>query len=61
MKRCAVKFTVFEIDYHGRSFRIGSADSLTEAKKIARNALRKSKHEYPCFIMSGGKCVADLR
>ena len=56
-----MKFIVFEIDYHGRSFRIGSADTLNEAKKIARNALRKSKHEYPCYIMSGGKCVADLR
>lgn len=56
-----MKFTVFQIDYHERSFRIGAADTLDEAWKIARKAFRKSHGEYPCFIMSAGQCVADIR
>lgn len=56
-----MKFTVFQIDYHERSFRVGAADTLDEARKIARKALRKSNGEFPCFIMSAGKCVADIR
>jgi hypothetical protein len=56
-----MKFTVFQIDYHERSFRIGAADTLDEARKIARKAFRKSRGEFPCFIMSAGQCVADIR
>lgn len=56
-----MKFTVFQIDYHERSFRIGEADTLDEARKIARRAFRKSRGEFPCFIMSAGQCVADIR
>lgn len=54
-------FTVFQVDYHERSFRVGAADTLEEARKIARKALKNSHREYPCFIMHEGKCVADVR
>lgn len=56
-----MKYIVFEVDYHDRSFRVGSADTLAEAKKIARRALKKSNGEFPCYIMHAGKCVADIR
>ena len=52
---------VYEVDYHGRAWLIGKAETITEAKKIARSALKKSKHEYPCFITDETKCIKDMR
>ena len=60
-KEKGMKYTVFQVDYHERSFRVGAADMLDDARKIARRALKESRGEFPCFIMYGGKCVADIR
>ena len=54
-------FKVYEIDYHERAYFVGSADTLSEARKIARKALKKSDGEFPCFVMHNGECVADIR
>lgn len=54
-------FTVFECDYHERTFKIGEYGTLKEAREAARTAFKKSKREFPVFIMSGRKCVADYR
>lgn len=50
-------FTVYEIDYHDRSWLVGSADTIQEARKLARKALKKSNGEYPTFIMHDGEMV----
>lgn len=52
---------VYEVDYLGRAWLVGKADTLSEAKKIARSALKKSKREFPCFITDGTKCIIDIR
>lgn len=54
-------FSVFEVDYHERSWKIGEYETMEEARKAAREAFKKSRGEFPVFIMSGGKCVADYR
>lgn len=56
-----MKYTVFEVDYTERTYKIGETDEMAEARKIARAALKESKGEFPCFVMSDGKCVADIR
>lgn len=54
-------YTVFEVDYHERSHRIGEFETMAEARKAARDAFKKSGREFPVFIMSGGKCIANYR
>lgn len=43
-------YRVYEIDYHCRSWLVGTADTLKEARKIERKALKASSGEYPTFI-----------
>ena len=54
-------FIVYEVDYHERAHKIGTASTMKEAKAIARKALKRSNHEFPCFVSDGDKCVADIR
>lgn len=50
-------YKVFEIDYYGRSHSVGESDNLTEAKKKANKAYKKSNGEYPVFVSDGTKVV----
>lgn len=50
-------FTVYEIDYNDRCWVVGNADTIQEARKLARKALKKSHGEFPTFIMHEGKEV----
>ena len=54
-------FIVYEVDYHERAHKIGTASTMKDAKAIARKALKRSNHEFPCFVSDGDKCVADIR
>ena len=54
-------YKVFEIDYHDMAHLVGKAETLPDARRIARQALKESKHEFPCFISDGKKCVEDIR
>ena len=54
-------FIIYEVDYHERSRKIGTANTLKEARAIAHKALKRSNHEFPCFVSDGDKCVADIR
>lgn len=54
-------FRVYEVDYHDRAWLVGKADTIKEAKRIARAALKRSSGEFPCFISDGEKVVADIR
>lgn len=51
------KFTVYEIDYHDRCWVVGDADTIQEARKLARKALKRTKGEFPTFITHEGKMV----
>lgn len=54
-------FKVYEVDYHERAHMVGEADTMKDAIRIARAALRESGKEFPCFITCDGMCVADVR
>lgn len=54
-------FIVYEVDYHERARKIGTANTMKEARAIAYKALKRSNHEFPCFVSDGNKCVADIR
>jgi len=54
-------FKVYEVDYNNRTWIVGKADTIKEAKKIAKGALKKSNGEYPCFVTDGEKVVGDIR
>ena len=56
-----IMLIVYEVDYHERARKIGTASTMKEAKAIARKALKRSNHEFPCFVSDGDKCVADIR
>ncbi len=49
--------TVYEVDYNDKTYKVGTADDLKEAKKLARAALKKSHGEFPTFISDGHKCI----
>lgn len=52
-------YTVFEVDYSGRCFKLGAAETLKEALAIERKALRKSRGEFPTFTSDGTKQVTN--
>lgn len=52
-------YTVFEIDYNNRCYKIGTAETLKEACALERKALRKSHGEFPTFSSDGTKCVTN--
>lgn len=52
-------FTVFEVDYNDRSYKIGTAETLKEACSLERKALKKSNGEYPTFTMDGTKQITS--
>lgn len=52
-------YKVFEIDYNDRCFLIGTTDSVKEAIRIEKKALKKSHGEYPTFTSDGCKCVTN--
>ena len=54
-------FIIYEVDYHERARKIGTANTMKEARAIAHKALKRSNHEFPCFVSDGDKCVADIR
>ena len=51
------KFTVYEIDYHDRCWIVGVAETVQEARKMARKALKRTKGEFSTFIEHEGKVV----
>ncbi len=42
-------YTVFEIDYSGRCYKLGTAETLMEARAIERKALKRSGGEFHTF------------
>lgn len=50
-------FEVYEIDYHGRAWLVGKAETLKAARSMARTALKESNGEFPTFITCSGRCV----
>ena len=53
-------YNVYEVDYHERSWKKGSAKTLEEAKKIASKAFKESNGEFPVFIEDGKGVVFNL-
>lgn len=52
-------YKVFEIDYNGKCHLLGSAKTLNDACEIEKNALKKSRGEFPTFTSDGRKCVTN--
>lgn len=52
-------YTVFEIDYTDRCYKLKTAKTLKEALAIERKALKKSRGEFPTFSTDGTKCVTN--
>jgi hypothetical protein len=52
-------FKVFEIDYNGKCWFLGAADSVKEAIRIEEKALKKSHGEFPTFTSDGKKCITN--
>lgn len=50
-------YTVFEVDYNDRCYKLGTAETLKEACAMERKALKKSHGEYPTFSIDGTKTV----
>ena len=55
----AIMYKVFEIDYNGKCYFLGSADTVKDACKIEKKALKKSHGEFPTFTSDGKKCVTN--
>ena len=58
-RKDSAMYTVFEIDYNNRCYKIGTAETLKEACALERKALRKSHGEFPTFSSDGTKCVTN--
>ena len=52
-------FTVFEIDYNDRCYKVGTAKTLKEALALERDTLKKNHGEFPTFTSDGTKCVTN--
>lgn len=52
-------YTVFEVYYNDRCYKIGTAENLKEACAIERKALRKSRGEFPTFTTDGKRQVTN--
>lgn len=52
-------YTVFEVDYNGRCYKLGTAETLKEARAMERKALKKSRGEFPTFSTDGTKQVTN--
>lgn len=52
-------YKVFEIDYNGKCFLLGTAETLKEACTIERKALKRNHGEFPTFSSDGRKCVTN--
>ena len=52
-------YTVFEVDYSGRCFKLGTAETLKEALVIERKALKASGGEFPTFTSDGHKSITN--
>lgn len=52
-------YTVFEVDYNERCYKLGTAETLKEACAIERKALKKSHGEFPTFSTHGAKQVTN--
>lgn len=50
-------YTAYEVDYHNRCHKLGTANTLSDAVKMERKSLKISKGEYPTFTENGSKCV----
>ena len=50
-------YTVFEIDYHGRCYKLGKTETLKEACAMERKALKRSHGEFPTFSTDGKQQV----
>ncbi len=60
-------YTVYEVDYTDRCYKLGTAETLKEAIAIERKSLKKSGGEFPTFTRDenadgsrcGTKCVTS--
>ena len=52
-------FTIYEVDYTDRCYKLGTAETLKEAIAIERKALKKSGGEFPTFTSDGHKAVTN--
>lgn len=52
-------FTVYEVDYTERCYKIGTAETLKEACAMERKALKKSHGEFPTFSTDGTKQITN--
>ena len=52
-------FTVYEVDYTERCYKIGTAETLKEACVMERKALKKSHGEFPTFSTDGTKQITN--
>lgn len=52
-------YTVFEVDYNDRCYKLGTAKTLKEACAMERKALKKSHGEFPTFSTDGTKAVTN--
>lgn len=52
-------FTVFEVDYNDRCYKLGMVDTLKEACALERKALKRSHGEFPTFSTDGKQAVTS--
>lgn len=52
-------FSIYEVDYNGRCYKIGTAETIQAACALERKALKKSGGEFPTFTTDGKKQVTN--
>ena len=52
-------FTSYEVDYNGRRWKLGDFETIKEACKAERKALKASNGEFPTFTTNGRECVTN--
>lgn len=54
-------YKVYEVDYHERTWLVGTAETMKEARSMARKAVKASGGEFPAFIDLDGETVCVIR
>lgn len=52
-------YTIYEVDYNDRCWKIGTAKSIKEACTMERKARKESRGEFPTFTTDGKKPVTN--